>query len=54
MRIAKDKPELLKPNYALTRNLPGMEQYIALLSAPEEVKEGINERITETGCWPEC
>jgi len=45
MRLAKEMPELIGANGTSTSHLPGMEHAIALLSATDEVKAEVQERL---------
>jgi len=45
IRVAKEYPQLLDSNRQLTGVFPGIEQAISLLSAPDEVKEAVQEKL---------
>jgi chromosome segregation ATPase len=45
MRLAKEMPELLDANSAMSPNLPGTYQALALISADEETKAIVQEKL---------
>jgi len=47
MRLAKEMPELIDSNCSRTNNLPSIAAAIALLSAPDEIKEEFKEAVAE-------
>ena len=47
MRLAKEMPELIDSNSQSSANLPGIDAAIALLSAPDDVKQEIKEAVEQ-------
>lgn len=45
MRLATEMPELLTPNCAWTHNLPTITAALALIGAPDEVKDRVQEEL---------
>lgn len=45
MSVAKNYPELSNPNYSPGNNMPGIKQAIALLTADEETKAIVQEKL---------